>query len=398
MIEICKKQDCVGCGACLSACNKDAITMQPDALGFFYPEIDQGKCVNCGLCAKSCFNNNKPTYNEPIDTCVGYAVNIGEQVSSTYGGLASVFMGTILKNGGLVYGCSGENARKVKHIRIEKPEDIEKLRGSKYVQSYMGQIYKNVVADLCADKNVLFIGTPCQVAGLITYLKGKTYDKLYTVDFVCHGVPSQQILNDAIDAKVNEREGLRLVNRVKEGSKESKYTLRLIKNGQVVCDDTYPSEGYITGFLCGLYYRENCYQCQFARRERVSDVTLGDFWDRFDNVKGLANKKDGLSMIMANTEAGKKLLSMCEDSYAHAEWDYEDFIRRNGQLKQPIRRHPKRDQFEKIYAIAGYDTALSETLHQDLKNIRKNILLNTISSIINRTPVVRTIYKKLRNR
>ena len=112
-------------------------------------------------------------------------------------------------------------------------------------------------------------------------------------------------MNDAIDAKVNEREGLRLVNRVKEGSKESKYTLRLIKNGQVVCDDTYPSEGYITGFLCGLYYRENCYQCQFARRERVSDVTLGDFWDRFDNVKGLANKKDGLSMIMANTEAGK---------------------------------------------------------------------------------------------
>ena len=85
MIEICKKQDCVGCGACLSACNKDAITMQPDALGFFYPEIDQGKCVNCGLCAKSCFNNNKPTYNEPIDTCVGYAVNIGEQVSSTSG-------------------------------------------------------------------------------------------------------------------------------------------------------------------------------------------------------------------------------------------------------------------------------------------------------------------------
>ena len=107
----------------------------------------------------------------------------------------------------------------------------------------MGQIYKNVVADLCADRTVLFIGTPCQVAGLKAYLRGKTYENLYTVDFVCHGVPSQQILNNAIDAKVNEREGLRLVNRVKEGSKESKYTLRLIKNGQVVYDDTYPSKG-----------------------------------------------------------------------------------------------------------------------------------------------------------
>ena len=79
MIEICKKQDCVGCGACLSACNKDAITMQPDALGFLYPEIDQGKCINCGLCAKSCFNNNKPAYNEPIVTCVGYAVTLANK-------------------------------------------------------------------------------------------------------------------------------------------------------------------------------------------------------------------------------------------------------------------------------------------------------------------------------
>lgn len=398
MIEICKKQNCVGCGACLSACSRNAVIMQPDALGFLYPVIDQDKCVDCGLCAKSCFNNQMSTYNEPIQTSVGHAVNTSEQITSTSGGLASVFMRIVLQNGGVVYGCSGENACEVKHIRIEHIDEVEKLKGSKYVQSNMGQIYKNVVADLCADRTVLFIGTPCQVAGLKAYLRGKTYENLYTVDFVCHGVPSQQILNNAIDAKVNEREGLRLVNRVKEGSKESKYTLRLIKNGQVVYDDTYPSKGYITGFLCGLYYRENCYQCQFARRERVSDVTLGDFWDRFDNVKGLANKKDGLSMIMANTEVGKKLLSMCEDSYAHAEWDYEDFIRRNGQLKQPIRRHPKRDQFEKIYATAGYDTALSETLHQDLKNIRKNILLNAISSIINRTPVVRTIYKKLRNR
>lgn len=398
MIEICKKQDCVGCGACLSACSKDAIIMQPDTLGFLYPVIDQDKCIDCGLCAKSCFNNQMPTYNEPIQTSVGHAVNTSEQITSTSAGLASVFMRTILQNGGVVYGCSGENAREVKHIRIEHIDEVEKLKGSKYVQSNMGQTYKNVVADLRADRTVLFIGTPCQVAGLKAYLRGKTYEKLYTVDFVCHGVPSQQILNDAIDAKVNECEGLRLVNRVKEGGKGSKYTLRLLKDEQIVCDDIYPSKGYITGFLCGLYYRENCYQCQFARRERVSDVTLGDFWDRFDFVKGLTNKKDGLSMIMVNTDTGKRLLALCENEFTQVGWDFEDFIKRNGQLKQPIRRHPKRDQFEQIYVSIGYERALSEALHQDLKSIRKNILLNAISSIINRTPVVRTIYKKLRNR
>ena len=342
MIEICKKHDCVGCGACISACSKDAIFMHPDSLGFLYPVIDQKKCVDCGLCVKSCFNNHGPAYVEPIETCVGNALAAEERVSSTSGGLASVFMRAILNNGGCVYGCSGENAHEVKHVKIENINDVNKLKGSKYVQSFMGLTYNSVVLDLKANRTVLFIGTPCQVAGLKAYLRGKEYDNLFTVDFVCHGVPSQQILNDAIDAKVADTGNLRLVNRVKEGCKESKYTLRLLKGGKIVYDQAYPSMGYITGFLSGLYYRENCYQCQFARRERVSDITLGDFWDRHDNVKGLNNKKDGLSMIMVNTGNGKKLMSMCKDSCELVEWDYEDFIKRNGQLKQPIRRHPKR--------------------------------------------------------
>lgn len=398
MIEICNKQDCVGCSACFSVCKKKAIKMQPDALGFLYPVIDQNLCIDCGLCVKSCFNNQKLTINEPVKTCVGYASDHNEQVTSTSGGLASVFMREILKKGGVVYGCSGENAYAVQHIRIENVDDIDKLKGSKYVQSYMGLTYQNVVVDLRADRTVLFIGTPCQVAGLKAFLGDKIYNKLYTVDFVCHGVPSQQILNDAIGAKIKNIEGLRLVNRVKEGKMETKYTLCLLKDQQKVCDEVYPSKGYITGFLCGLYYRENCYQCQFAKRKRVSDVTLGDFWDKDNKVKGLSSKKYGLSMIMANTAAGVNLLTLCGDSFKSVEWDYEDFIKRNGQLKGPIRRHLKRDQFEKLYSIGGYSKAISETLDKDLKNIRKNILLNKISVILYCTPIIRTIYKKLRKK
>lgn len=127
MIEVCKKQECVGCGACLSACNRNAITMQPDSLGFLYPIIDQDKCVDCGLCTKSCFNNHKPVYNEPMQTCIGYASDINEQISSTSGGIASVLMRTVLSKGGIVYGCTGENARDVKHIRIERLDEIVKL-------------------------------------------------------------------------------------------------------------------------------------------------------------------------------------------------------------------------------------------------------------------------------
>lgn len=396
MIEICKKEDCVGCGACMSVCNKEAVSMHPDELGFLYPEIDQSKCVDCGLCVKSCLNNCKPIYNEPIEACVGHAVDIKEQISSTSGGLASVFMRKILEKGGVVYACSGENACNVRHIRIESPKDIEKLKGSKYVQSYMGQTYKAVCADVKNKSIVLFIGTPCQVAGLKAYLGGKDTGNLLTVDFVCHGVPSQQLLNDAIDAKIKNNKNLRLVNRVKEGKRW--YTFRLIRDGKIVLDEPYPSMGYITGFLRGLYYRENCYHCKFARRERVSDVTLGDFWDRYDNIKDLSNKSYGLSMIMINTEVGQNLLNSCRNLCEKIEWNYEDFIRRNSQLKQPYKRHPKRDLFAQKYIKFGYEVALKETLCEDLKNIRKNLFLNAISERINRTSIGRFLYRKLRKR
>lgn len=394
MIEICKKQECVGCGACLSACNRNAITMQPDSLGFLYPIIDQDKCVDCGLCTKSCFNNHKPVYNEPMQTCIGYASDINEQISSTSGGIASVLMRTVLSKGGIVYGCTGENARDVKHIRIERLDEIVKLKGSKYVQSYMGSTYKTVVNDLKADRTVLFIGTPCQVAGLKAYLKGKVFVNLFTIDFVCHGVPSQQILNDAIDAELSSYGDLRLVNRVKGEGKESKFTLRLLEDEKVVYDDVYPSKGYITGFLCGLYYRENCYQCKFSKRERVSDITLGDFWDRQNIVHGLTNKKNGLSMIMANTESGKNLLALSKDSFKSIAWSYDDFIIRNGQLKHPVKRHSNRDLFEKLYKSVGYNAALTNTIYNDLRKIRKNIILNKVVELINRIPIINLLYIK----
>lgn len=398
MTEICKKQECVGCCACLSACNKNAITMQPDSLGFLYPVIDPNKCIDCGLCAKSCLNNHKSVYNEPLQTCIGYASDTNEQISSTSGGIASVLMRNVLVNGGVVYGCSGENARDVRHVRIEAPNDIDRLKGSKYVQSYMGLSYKKVVEDLKAQRIVLFIGTPCQVAGLKAYLNDKTYGNLYTIDFVCHGVPSQQILNDAIDAEVNGSYDLRLVNRVKLDGKESKYTLRLLKENKIVVDDVYPSEGYITGFLCGLYYRESCYKCKFSRRERVSDITLGDFWDRQNKVQGLINKGNGLSMIMANTESGEYLLALSKDSFESIAWSYDDFILRNGQLKQPIKRHSKRDLFEKLYKSVGYEMALANTIHDDLKNIRKNLMLDTMVEMINYVPILKTLYKKIKRK
>lgn len=388
MKEICKITECVGCGACLSACGKKAITMQPDTLGFNYPIINQKLCIDCGLCSKVCLNNSIPSFHEPIGSYVGHAGDPIEQLSSTSGGIASVFTRIIILNGGVVYGCSGENAFDVKHIRIEQISDISKLKGSKYVQSYLGMTYKSVLNDLKADRTVLFIGTPCQIAGLKAYLRGKSYDKLYTVDFVCHGVPSQQILNDAIKSNVKEIKGISLVNRVKCSRNESLYTLRLMNGKEKLCDERYPSFGYITGFLCGLFYRENCYECKFARSERVSDITLGDFWNRNNAVKGLKNPKAGLSMIIVNTEHGKKLMDSSKDAVQQVEWSYEDFIRRNGQLERPIQRHPFRNEFETIYQKRGYRCAIKHCLKNDRRRIAINILKNKMKIIILNIPFI----------
>ncbi len=393
MIEICKQQECVGCAACLSACSHGAISMQPDEMGFLYPQIDQSICVDCGLCAKSCFNNSDIEFQTPLSTWVGHAKSKDEQLTSTSGGMASAIARRFLENKGVVYGSSGIDSSCVKHIRIEKLEDLHQLKGSKYVQSFMGMSYKCVVQDLKSGINVLFIGTPCQVAGLKAYLKNRIYENLYTIDFVCHGVPSQQLLNDAIHAKTCKMSNLTLVNRVKNNHGHSKYTVRLLHSGKVVYDQSYPSMGYITGFLTGLYYRLNCYHCKFAKSQRVSDITLGDFWDKSDLTK-LPGRKNGLSMITVNSSKGENLIRLCDNNCVLKEWDYDDLINRNHQLKHPIPLHPHRELFKTNYQTKGFDKALKLTLKADLRRIRKNIFLNSLKDFLLKVPLGKFIFRK----
>ena len=396
MVEICNKVDCVGCGACLSACRQSAITMEPDSLGFLYPVINQERCVDCGLCVKSCLNNSSPQFNETNSSYVAHASNLEEQLTSTSGGIASVIARHILKGGGVVYGCTGINAYDVKHIRVEEEKDLILLKGSKYVQSRMGNTYLKVISDLRTSREVLFIGTPCQVAGLYAFLGKRTFENLSTVDFVCHGVPSQQILTDAISHHLKGMGvQIELHNRIKENGRESRYSLHLTHNGTVVYNEDFPKAGYITGFLCGLYYRDNCYNCKFARKERVSDITVGDFWDRTDVVKDLVKKREGLSMVMINTGRGASLFRACSESIVSTAWDFENFITRNGQLSAPIPRHPNRDLFASLYAAEGFQKAVNVALRNDIRLIKKNLWLARISKVVYLIPGMRKLYRLL---
>lgn len=207
--EVCPVDKCTGCSACYNACRHQAINMVEDSLGHLHPEIDSDICVGCHLCQMSCPVINRQTLLYP-KSC--YAVALAEEkdlMESASGGAATALMRAVISEDGIVYGCTGEDVFHVHHIRIDSLQDIQRLRGSKYVQSEIGTTYSDVLKDLKDDKMVLFTGTPCQIAGLKSFLR-KDYSNLTTVDLVCHGVPSQKMLTENIGYYTEEKDGKKI--------------------------------------------------------------------------------------------------------------------------------------------------------------------------------------------
>ena len=207
--EVCPVDKCTGCSACYNVCRHQAINMVEDSLGHLHPEIDSDKCFGCHLCQISCPVINKQNLLYP-KSC--YALALLEEkdlMESASGGAATALMRAVVSEGGIVYGCTGEDVFHVHHIRVDSLKDIQRLRGSKYVQSEIGTTYREVLKDLKDEKMVLFTGTPCQIAGLKSFLR-KDYSNLATMDLVCHGVPSQKMLTENVGYYTGEKDGKKI--------------------------------------------------------------------------------------------------------------------------------------------------------------------------------------------
>lgn len=209
MINITDKEKCSGCEACVNICPKNCITMIEDKYGFRYPTVNQSQCSNCNLCESVCPIKK---FNKEVYAC--YAKNKNEYMSSSSGGAFAVIARKVLTNGGLVCGAAFDENFNVKHMIISNLNDLYKLKGTKYVQSEIGSVYKDIKKYLDKRYQVLFSGTPCEVAGLKKYLKNE-YSNLITVDLICHGVPSPKIWQDYL----NEVKG---VNKIKNVSFRNK--------------------------------------------------------------------------------------------------------------------------------------------------------------------------------
>lgn len=385
----------------MNVCPKDAITMTEQGVyGCIYPSIDASKCIDCGLCVNTCPVNNPVEKNEPLKAFAAISKDTKDLMSSSSGAASSVIANHILAGGGVVYGCVQENYCDIAHRRIDNLDEVHKIKGSKYVHSNIGLTFREVKKDLKERKKVLFTGTPCQIAGLRNYLK-KEYENLFLVDLVCHGVPPQKLLREDIEKTIDKhhlnKDGLKVLFRRKIGGKAKlgmEYGLFLYdKKGDEIAlpreDVAFLHNRYITAFMSGIIFRENCFSCPYAQPKRCSDVTIADFW-------GIKNTKiptdNGVSLLLANTGKGEELIRTTSNNFRIEEHSVQEAVAGNGQLKVALKRPKERNRFIHQYAIDS-----EEALNQHIKEYnnaykRKQFKIKLYLALTNCKPV----YKLLR--
>lgn len=276
MIQIKDKADCCGCTACVSICPKDAITMEPDTLGFKYPKVDLDKCIDCGLCEKVCaFNDNydKSLNLKEPEIYAARHKDIHEIETSRSGAAFIAISDYILENGGIVYGVGYKDHFRVAHKRATTKEERNEFKGSKYVQSDLDGIFRQVKEDLKQGNTVLFSGTPCQTAGLNSYIGNKLRENLVLVDIVCHGVPGPYMWRDYLDY-LEKKQGSKICwvnfrDKQEYGWAAHKETFKFVK-GEGKMSFTYL-------FYQNIMFRHSCGKCHFANTQRPSDITIADF-------------------------------------------------------------------------------------------------------------------------
>ena len=357
MIRIDNKSNCCGCTACAAICVHNAITMQPDALGFLYPVVDTSKCVECGLCEKVCaFNENYDkslNLNQP--SVYGVRHKDSNEVETSQSGAAFIAISDyILENGGIVYGVGYAEHFRVIHKRATNKEERNEFKGSKYVQSDLTGIFSQVKQDLRNGYTVLFTGTPCQTANLQSFIGKKLRVNLVLVDIICHGVPSPNIWRDYLfflEEKYNSKiKDVCFRDKKMFGWKSHRESIQFQNKLE-----RYSATTYTYVFYKHIMLRHSCGECKFTNLQRPSDITIADFWGYENIIPEIADNK-GLSVMLLNTSKGNELFNAIKHNMIVFPAKIEHCKQPN--LSKPTQIHPQRMEFELYYKNNGFESAM----------------------------------------
>jgi len=333
---------CTGCAACEAVCPQGCIRMMPNLEGFVYPVINEEICTDCGICRESCpvnlmvSKNNAKNENRPINIYAAWHLNENIRRESSSGGVFTALATEVLERGGVVVGAVFDKDRTVRHISIESVQELGRMRGSKYVQSALSiDLYREIEGYLEGGRYVLFVGTPCQVSGLNAALN-KEYDNLITFDLVCLGVPSPKLLESYLSFRM--KSGLKVKNvrfRDKYLGWKKSFVMKLEYENE--SEERFVLDPYITCFLRDGLLRESCYQCLYAKTERISDLTLADFWGVGKRYPQYDDDR-GTSLVLVNSKKGVALLDCAKSSLFLGEVKLSDAMDGVSKLTKPARK------------------------------------------------------------
>lgn len=341
------EKECCGCQACYNKCPKNAIEMIEDEKGFKYPKINKEKCINCGLCEKVCpvlaGNNIKNT--PKAYACINKNEDI--RMHSSSGGVFSVVATYIIKKGGVVFGAAwNDDFTGVEHTYVNNIDELSKLRGAKYVQSDINKSYTQAKKFLDDGKYVLFSGTPCQIEALKMFL-GRDYERLFLQDIICHGVPSPKAWNSYKEFMQKQNNSKLLSNmqfRNKEKEGWNKYHVRIDFPNNNSYDMAHGKDIYMKAFLKNITLRESCTSCKFKKENRLSDITLADFWG-INNIKPEMNDEKGTSLVIVNSKKGELLFNEIASELKFEQVDFYEAIKSNPSMNTVSQKNEKSDKF-----------------------------------------------------
>ena len=365
MISIKDKTQCCGCTACASICPKDAIAMVPDVMGFKYPEVNASKCIECGLCEKICaFNDNYDkslNLHEPVIYAARHK-NIHEIETSRSGAAFIAISDYVLDNGGIIYGVGYKDHFRVVHKRATTKEERNEFKGSKYVQSDLDGIFKQVKEDLKEGYTVLFSGTPCQTAGLNSFVGNKLRENLILVDIVCHGVPSPYIWKDYLDYIENKYKSkivkVDFLDKSRVGWSGHIESF-VFENGEKI-----ESKIYTCLFQQNIILRPSCCKCHFTNTIRPSDITIADFWGWKNINSDINNDNKGISLVFLNTEKGVDIFDFIKDKMTVISTNLDFCMQPN--LIHPSVLHSLHYKFRHDYKHNGFEYVISRDYNSGL--------------------------------